>query len=1234
VPKKLVFLVSLFIPCLLIWTGLQLNAQTTAKDSLVKPTDARFNLSNLRQKWIKIGLGTDTITLDTLSVFPDTFALFYPNGQPFTDTAAYKLYPAQAKIIFRHSILSTAAASTPPPDSLMARYRVMPFYLAQTFRHKNKQLNTPFGELPYTGNAYQLKPTTATSLFDFGGLNYNGSLTRGIAIGNNQDLSVNSNFNLQIAGKLPGDISILAALNDNNLPIQPEGNTQQLQEFDKIYIELKKQNHSLLLGDFSLANPANGYFMRVQRNLLGAKYQTNFNINKQAEKQRQQQLTFGAAAAIAKGAYQRQTLTPVEGNQGPYRLVGANGENFIVVLSGSERVYVDGRLLTRGATNDYIIDYNTAELGFTPKMPITKDVRLVVEFEYTDRTYLRPALLTHAQWQQGKTQIRIAHFYETDSKNQPVSDYTLSDAQKNALKNAGDNPLSAIVSGIDSVGYSPQSLVPLYALKDTTVGTHFYPDVLVQRNDTTASYAVRFSYVGQGFGDYIPQTENLNGRAFKWVSPDTVTQQKTGSYAPVQQLITPKQRQLLTLGAQTQIAKNGIVNAELALSQRDANTFSEKDDADNLGLAAALTWQNSWALSNRLHFEQQLRYEFANKQFIPVEPYRPVEFARNWNLPATSSVITGSSGIGGGLPAYGQHLAAIKMGIKGANGLNTTYDLSWLATTDTTYRGWQHDLQNQTSLGKGWLFKIGGTWLQTKQGKGSSSSSFIRPVSSLEKKLSKGRLRGFTFAIATQAEKNARWLLDSLTPQSFAWYDWKLMATNSDTSQKALRLSFVRRIDFGLKNQTYRMASQSQTLDIGGTWAGNKKQQQWAWQLNWRRLAITDSVLIAANNKPANNLLGSLTHQGGWWRGLLRSTTQYEIGSGQEQKTEYYYQPATNGPGAYIWKDYNTDGLQQTGEFEYDPQGAALSDTTTYNRLLLPTGDYLRTNNALLSQTLYLTPKLGLNTTSISGRKNNWRSILALVSTQHTISLMRKVATTQQARWLAWLPFGRDTLLQTISENSTWQNTLYLNRSNPAWELMLQSINIATTANLVSGADRRTRNEYLAQWRQGLGRRFTAILKYGRGNTTSASMAFANRNYHLQNQQIEPQLTAIISNKQRFILSYRYKHAFNKPNNPPANPPETTREHRLTAEHTLAAVGQNSINSRLSWVNIAYLGPTNTPAAFALLEGLQPGQNWLWTLNYGTRLPGNLQLNLQYEGRKSENSRVAHVGRMSLTALF
>ena len=81
----------------------------------------------------------------------------------------------------------------------------------------------------------------------FGGkeLSKKGSLSRGVSFGNQQNLGINSTLNLELNGKLNDNLNLLASISDANIPIQPEGNTNKLQEFDQVFIQVFNQPFSM-----------------------------------------------------------------------------------------------------------------------------------------------------------------------------------------------------------------------------------------------------------------------------------------------------------------------------------------------------------------------------------------------------------------------------------------------------------------------------------------------------------------------------------------------------------------------------------------------------------------------------------------------------------------------------------------------------------------------------------------------------------------------------------------------------------------------------------------------------------------------------------------------------------------------------------------------------------------------------------------------------------------------------
>ena len=158
--------------------------------------------------------------------------------------------------------------------------------------------------------------------------------------------------------------------------------------------------------------------------------------------------------------------------------------------------------------------------------------------------------------------------------------------------------------------------------------------------------------------------------------------------------------------------------------------------------------------------------------------------------------------------------------------------------------------------------------------------------------------------------------------------------------------------------------------------------------------------------------------------------------------------------------------------------------------------------------------------------------------------------------------------------------------------------------------------------------------KQGVNELATSNVKFDNRNYDVEQTSLEPRLSLTRGANFRVIIGYRYGSKKNQ-----AGFLEKSLSNSVNTEIKYNILQSTSLQGKFTYNNISYstMDPnrsTNSTAAYIILDGLLPGKNFLWNFDVSKRLSKNLEMNIQYEGRKPGSSRMVHIGRASIRALL
>ncbi len=1036
-----------------------------------------------------------------------------------------------------------------------------------------------FTEINPTGD---WKEKRTEELLGLDGIEIEGAFLRSVSGGQRTGTYMHAAMDLKISGKLSDDLFVKAILTDQQLPFEPEGNTQRLQDFDRVNIQLIHDNWMLEGGDINLKSSDDLSFLRYNRLVQGIGVSTpRLTIDSTKSS------NTSIVSSISSSKVGTQNITPIEGVLGPYRIEGPQNEPFIFLIAGSERVFVNGELLNRGIENDYVIDYNAAEIVFNPTIYISKYNQILIEFEYSDQQFGRNVTAFKHRQQLGKLSINAGYFQENDNISNPITE--LSQIEMEQLAEVDANLGFGYINAVDSADYEKDKV--LYARVDTLINNEVH---ILYRHTQQAEaqlYRLNFSFVGQGEGNYIRSAANTNSTIYEWVAPLNGIAQ--GNYAPVRKIALPQQSKLLNVGLGYQINKTNQINVGFASSAYTANRFNpEKSQHQGFALKTGYTGKKQL---DKVNLRYGLSYEYLDSAFSPIQNFRQLDFNREWGINQSGQYLSGEEHllVGHAGLSVNKHTVAYEIAYRdklGALPLSGTQNtLNYRYNGDVSINTRLYNMQSQQ-------YEQQNSWQKVFTDVAFTPWA-VKP--------------GYRF----NYQRHAQIQLDSVVNSFQHFYSHEGYLSKQDSGTWNFTLSHEFRTDFMPGGGAFVLFEKAQTSRFDQQFNyGNASTIK----INVLRRAISNQV--EASREEAF-YQGALSWSSSFWNNNISHQFYYQTGTGRVLERSYFFQEVALGLGTHSWADLNSNDEKELEEF--------FEDQTTYgDRNFIKVFNF---SNAY--QTAYINNMRYLLNVKMPRQWRNQGLVLSMlshVSGQWQVNIENKNTYEKWSDRINPLNFNaaRDDLL---SAKNFIKTSIFLNRGGRL-NTSFNWLNSNRKQLLLNGFESNFVDMFSWQSKWNISKDWDFLFTYKNGQNASKSDLLVARNYAYSTNGVTPALQW--QHFKNWRVSVGYEH---------------TDKSTTTTEAVGEGIVFQKFDINTKWIKstltmlegsvglirlTSQLESEQTPQAFEMFEGLRAGDNVVWNLNFRQKLFGGLNLNMAYNGRKTPENRTVQFGSVQLSALF
>ncbi len=413
----------------------------------------------------------------------------------------------------------------------------------------------------------------------------------------------NQSLELTVSGEVSPGVLVAGSVSDRGYNPAYGTVNSRISELDRIFLNIKSNNFQVDIGNLELSQKSDyKHGVVKQVNGLSASFDNN---------------VFSSSLLLARprGSYRTFKFNGLDLVQGPYK-VFSESNNVGAIVPGSERVWLDGRLLERGADKDYIMDYPSSAITFTPNNPIDSRSRIEIDYEILNFDYQKGLYHVGGGIRSADSAVYFKADYTVEKDDmEKLRIGELQAADRVRLQAIGDSTNNNFRDGYlsDSLGD--------YIERFDTLGERYFEYV----GDSLGDYRVNFTAVPPGKGDYRFEGNNI----YRY------TGRNKGDYLPIVVIPVPEYESFFETELGLIPGRNTFVGLVMRQSNFDRNVASSLHDYNNTGGQYRLTTQVGEVPGiGSKGYGLQLTADIINKNFKPRSRRNRPDLNRRYLIPA------------------------------------------------------------------------------------------------------------------------------------------------------------------------------------------------------------------------------------------------------------------------------------------------------------------------------------------------------------------------------------------------------------------------------------------------------------------------------------------------------------------------------------------------------------------------------------------------------------------------